>query len=58
MLLKDLGFPHEVVTTVATHAADAPFHGSNLAAYVLHYADMFATDHVMRMKGIKPLRHL
>src|SRR4051794_29544053 len=32
MLLKDLGFPHTVVSTVATHATNAPFHGRNLEA--------------------------
>jgi hypothetical protein len=30
MMLKELGFPHTVVSTVATHATNAPFHGRNL----------------------------
>jgi hypothetical protein len=60
MLLKELGFPHLVVSTVATHATNAPFHGSSFEAYVLHYADMFATDHAIRLGGGTPFyqRHL
>jgi putative nucleotidyltransferase with HDIG domain len=54
MMLRELGFSHEVVATVSTHAFDAPFHNDNFYAYVLHYADMFATDHVMRLSGVKP----
>ncbi|MDR3535003.1 MAG: HDIG domain-containing protein [Acetobacteraceae bacterium] len=52
MLLKELGFDHTVISTVATHAGNSPFHGSNFEAYVLHYADYFATDHaIMREPG-------
>jgi putative nucleotidyltransferase with HDIG domain len=54
MLLKELGFPHEVVSVVATHATNAPFHGSTHEAYVLHYADMFAADHAMLQMGRQP----
>ena len=54
MLLKELGFPHEVVSVVATHATIAPFHGSTHEAYVLHYADMFAADHAMLEMGRQP----
>lgn len=59
MLLKDLGFPHVVVSTVATHATNAPFHGRNPEAHILHYADLFAADHAMRVMGKTPiyLRH-
>lgn len=52
MLLKELGFPHTVVSTVATHAGNSPFHGSNFEAYVLHYADYFATDHAIMLEGV------
>ncbi|WP_149537793.1 HD domain-containing protein [Siccirubricoccus phaeus] len=55
MLLKELGFPHTVVSTVATHATNAPFHGRNLEAHVLHYADLFAADHAFRQMGKTPL---
>jgi hypothetical protein len=55
MLLKELGFPHVVVSTVATHATNAPFHGRNLEAHVLHYADLFAADHAFRAMGKTPL---
>jgi hypothetical protein len=59
MLLKDLGFPHSIVSTVATHATNAPFHGANREAHVLHYADLFAADHALRVMGKTPfyLRH-
>ncbi len=55
MLLKELGFPHTVVSTVATHAGNAPFHGSNLEAYVLHYGDYFSADQALMFLG--PARH-
>lgn len=54
MLLKELGFPHAVVSTVATHAGNAPFHGSNFEAYVLHYGDYFAADRAMFLAGKTP----
>jgi len=54
MLLKELGFPHRVVSTVATHATNAPFHTANLEAHVLHYADLFAADHALRSTGKVP----
>lgn len=47
MLLKELGFDHTVVSTVALHAGNSPYHGRNHEAYVLHYADYFATDHAI-----------
>lgn len=55
MMLKELGFAHTVVSTVATHATNAPFHGRNLEAHVLHYADLFAADHAFRVMGETPL---
>ena len=55
MLLKELGFAHTVVSTVATHATNASFHGRNLEAHVLHYADLFAADHAFRVMGETPL---
>lgn len=51
MLLKELGFDHSIVSSVATHAGNAPFHGRNFEAYVLHYADYFATDHAIMLEG-------
>lgn len=54
MLLRELGFPHHVVSTVATHATNAPFHGSSNEAWILHYADLFATDHAMMLTGGQP----
>jgi putative nucleotidyltransferase with HDIG domain len=54
MLLKELGLPHRVVSTVATHAHNAPFHGSTPEAWVLHYADFFCTDHALRQGGLVP----
>jgi hypothetical protein len=55
MLLKELGFAHRIVSTVATHATNAPFHGRNPEAHVLHYADLFAADHAFRSMGAVPL---
>lgn len=55
MMLKELGFAHTIVSTVATHATNAPFHGRNLEAHVLHYADLFAADHAFRTMGETPL---
>jgi len=54
MLLKELGFAHRIVSTVALHAGNAPYHGSTLEAYVLHYADYFSADHAMIQTGNKP----
>jgi hypothetical protein len=54
MLLKELGFHRTVVSTVATHAVNAPFHGSNPEAYLLHYADMFSADHAHIACGRTP----
>ena len=54
MLLKELGFPHMVVATVTTHASNAPFHGRNFEAYVLHYADYFSADHALMTVGKEP----
>ena len=51
MILKDLGFQHLVVSTVAMHAGNAPFHAPNFEASVLHYADYFSTDHAYRLSG-------
>jgi hypothetical protein len=55
MLLKDLGFSHPVVSAVATHATNAPFHADTHDAFVLHYADLFAADHANRVMGRKPI---
>jgi hypothetical protein len=54
MLLKELGFPSIVVSTVATHATNAPFHGDTSEAQILHYADLFAADRAMKAIGERP----
>ncbi len=54
MMLKELGFAHSVVSTVATHATNAPFHGRGFEAYVLYYADLFAADHALMACGKVP----
>ncbi len=51
MLLKELGFSHEIVSVVATHSPKMPFRNRGWAAYVLHYADMFSADHAMMVLG-------
>ncbi|SHJ64298.1 HDIG domain-containing protein [Roseomonas rosea] len=54
MLLREMGFPHRVVHTVATHAHNQPFHGTNPEAWILHYADFFATDRALLLAGTQP----
>ncbi|WP_431015422.1 HD domain-containing protein [Bradyrhizobium pachyrhizi] len=54
MILKDAGIPEDVFSIVATHASTAPFHGSSLEAYVLHYADFFVSDRACLRSGAAP----
>lgn len=54
MLIRELDFPDKVVSTVATHSGNAPFHGRSLEAFVLHYADFFSADHVLMKAGGQP----
>lgn len=54
MILKELGFSEQVVSTVATHALGSPFHSPSLLSYVLHYADLFSSDHALMLEGIEP----
>ena len=54
MLLKELGFDHEIISVVATHSPRMPFHNRGQAAYVLHYADMFSADHAYMSVGKLP----
>jgi hypothetical protein len=54
MLLKELGFSHEIISVVATHSPKMPFHNRGTAAYVLHYADMFSADHALMALGKEP----
>ena len=54
MLLKELGFSHEVVSVVATHSPKMPFHNRGWAAYVLHHADTFSADHACMVMGKEP----
>lgn len=60
LLLNELGFSENVISTVATHATNSPFHGSSFEAYVLHYADLFSADHALMLAGTQPFyqRHL
>ncbi len=59
MLLKELGFDHEIVATVTTHSPKMPYRGRSPAAYVLHHADMFSADHALMVMGKTPfyVRH-
>lgn len=54
MLLKELGFSQRIVSTVALHAGNAPYHGRTFEAFLLHYADYFSADHAMMTTGQKP----
>ena len=54
MLLKELGFGHEIVATVTTHSPKMPYRGRGFSAYVLHHADMFSADHALMAMGRTP----
>jgi hypothetical protein len=54
MLLKELGFGHEVVATVTTHSPMMPFRNNSPAAHILHHADMFSADHAYMTAGKTP----
>jgi putative nucleotidyltransferase with HDIG domain len=54
MLLKELGFSHEIVSVVATHSPKMPFHNRGWAAYVLQHADTFSADHACMVMGKEP----
>lgn len=54
LLLAALGLPDIVVSTVATHATDAPFHGDHRLAMILHYADMISIDSILSAAGHVP----
>ncbi|MEW9672499.1 HDIG domain-containing metalloprotein [Ammoniphilus sp. 3BR4] len=54
LLLKEMGFSEKVISIVATHSTNSPFHGSSNEAYILHYADMFAADHALMIDGKSP----
>ena len=54
LLLQQLGLDGAIVGPVATYAIYSPWHGSSAAAWVLHYADFFCADHVMRDAGKRP----
>jgi hypothetical protein len=54
MLLKELGFSHEVISVVTTHSPAMPFHHRGNTAYVLHHADMFSADQILRSLGKPP----
>lgn len=54
MLLKELDFPHLVVSTVTTHSPRMPFPGRSREAYILHYADYICCDNAMMRAGKTP----
>ncbi len=54
MLLKELGFSHEIVASVTTHSPKMPYRGRNFSSYVLHHADMFSADHALMAMGRTP----
>lgn len=55
MILRDVAMPDEVVSLVATHALDSPFHRDTPEAWVLYYADLFAADHAILDAGGIPI---
>ncbi len=54
MLLKELGFEHEVISIVTTHSPRMPFNHRGNVAYILHHADTFAADQASMKCGKKP----
>ena len=54
MLLKELGFSHEIVATVTTHSPKMPFRNKSAAGHILHHADMFSADHAYMAVGKTP----
>jgi len=55
MIARDVGLPHVVISALATHAENAPFHAENFESYIVKYADDFVTDHVLMSLGKRPL---
>lgn len=55
MLLHEVGFPDTVTGIVGTHAQSSPFHGADVEAWILHYADCFAADHALRSGESTPI---
>jgi len=51
LILNELGFSDNVVSAVATHSMQSPFHPSTAVSYLLHYADLFSTDHRLLEEG-------
>lgn len=54
MLLKELGFSHEIIATVTSHSPKMPFRVKSAAGHVLHHADMFSADHAYMALGMTP----
>lgn len=54
MLLKELGFSHEVIATVTSHSPKMPFRVKSPAGHILHHADMFSADHAYMTVGKTP----
>lgn len=54
MLLKELGFDHEIVSHVSLHAHDSPFYRETPESLILTHADYFSADHVMLAAGLNP----
>lgn len=47
LMLAELGVEEEIVAAVATHATHAPLRGPEPEVLILHYADLFAADHLI-----------
>jgi HD superfamily phosphohydrolase YqeK len=52
LILNELGFSDNVVSAVATHSLESPFHPATILSYILHYADLFSADHARLEEGI------
>lgn len=53
LILKELGFSENIISAVATHSLESPFHPATALSYVLYYADLFSADHALLEEGIE-----
>jgi hypothetical protein len=54
MLLKELGFSHDIIAHVTSHSPRMPFRVNSAMGHVLHHADMFSADHIYMTLGKTP----
>ena len=58
LMLAQLGVEEAIVAAVATHATHAPLRGPEPEVLILHYADLFAADHLISQTPRMPFFRL